>query len=387
MNHNPLLKIRDCGQSIWMDYLDRELIESGKLKKMIDIFALGGVTSNPAIFAKAIAGNKFYDADIEAGISKGKSVAEIYESLVFEDIRNACDLFYPIYEKSGGRDGYVSIEVSPYLARDPQGTVDEALRFYCTIARENLMIKIPGTAEGFSAVTKVIAAGINVNITLLFSIESYVKAASAYMEGLEARVAAAQPIGNIHSVASFFLSRIDSKVDHLIDERLGTVGTESLSEEARLSTVKGKVAIANAKIAYQKYLEIVESDRWQDLAEIGANLQRLLWASTSTKNPAYSDVMYVNELVGANTVNTLPPATIKACAAHCHISANRIEAGIREAYQLMESLKDPDIHIDLERVMAELLEEGIDKFAQPFHSLMQSLENKWTMLRGKLSTI
>ena len=376
MKNNPLLKIKDYGQSIWMDYLDRELIESGELKQMIETYTLRGVTSNPAIFEKAITGNRNYDADIEAGIREEKSVPQIYESLIFEDIRNACDIFRSVYEASGGQDGYVSIEVSPYLAHNTQGTIDEALRFYQAIGRENVMIKIPGTPEGFLAVEKAIAAGINVNITLLFSVDSYVEAASAYMGGLEARVAAGQPIGNIHSVASFFLSRIDTKVDNIIDERLKTIGTESLSEEARLSTVKGKVAIANAKIAYEKYQEIISSDRWQALAKRGANIQRLLWASTSTKNPAYSDVMYVNELVGANTVNTLPPATIKACADHCDLRANGIETGIREAHQLMESLKEPDIQIALDKVMAELLEEGIDKFAQPFQSLMQSLENK-----------
>ena len=376
MNKNPLLKIQDYGQSIWMDYLDRNLIESGELKKMIDIYGLRGVTSNPAIFEKAIAGNKIYNADIEAGIKAGKSVQEIYESLIFEDVRNACDIFRPVYQASGGKDGYVSIEVSPYLARDTHKTIEEALRFYREIGRENVAIKIPGTPEGFPAVEEAIASGINVNITLLFSVDSYVKAAKAYMSGLEARLAASGPIDKIHSVASFFLSRIDTKVDQILDLRLGTIGTETLSEEARLSAVKGKVAIANAKIAYQKQQEIIRSDRWQALVEKGANIQRLLWASTSTKNPAYRDVMYVDELVGANTVNTLPPATIRACADHCHIQGNRIETRVREAYRLMKSLQEPDIQIDLDEVMAQLLAEGIEKFARPFQSLMQSLENR-----------
>ena len=374
MKNNPLLKIRDYGQSIWMDYLDRELIESGELQKMIEIYGLRGITSNPAIFEKAIVGNKVYDTDIEAGMRAGKSVPEIYESLIFEDIRNACDLFSSVYQESGGRDGYVSVEVSPYLARDTQGTIDEVLRFYRAINRENVKIKIPGTPEGFPAVEKAIASGINVNVTLLFSVNSYLDAASAYMAGLEARIAAGQPISKIHSVASFFLSRIDTKVDRLIDERLKNIDTEE--KKTCLSAIKGKVAIANAKIAYQKYEEIIDSNRWQALAEKDANIQRLLWASTSTKNPAYSDVMYVNELVAPNTVNTLPPTTIKACADHCHVSANRIETGIREAYRLMESLNKPEIDIDLDRVMAELLEEGIDKFARPFQSLMESIKSK-----------
>ncbi|MBW4644058.1 MAG: transaldolase [Goleter apudmare HA4340-LM2] len=376
MNNNPLLKIKDYGQSIWMDHLHRHLIESGELQQMIEKYGLRGITSNPAIFEKAIANSDIYNADIEAGIKAGKSVKEIYESLIFADIRHTCDIFRPIYEESGGLDGYVSIEVSPDLARDTQGTIEEARNYYRAIDRENVMIKIPGTPEGFPAVETAIAEGINVNITLLFAVDSYIDAGWAYIRGLEARVAQGQPIDTIASVASFFLSRIDSKIDELIDERLKRIGTESLSQEARLNQIKGKVAIANAKVAYQKYKEIISHERWQALANKGVNQQRLLWASTSTKNPAYSDVMYVNELIAANTVNTLPLATLKACADHCDVAPNRIETGVAEADQLLESLKEPDININLEQVMAELLEEGIDKFVQPYRSLMQSLETK-----------
>jgi transaldolase len=376
MTNNHLLEIKDYGQSIWMDHLNRNLIESGELQKMIETRGLRGLTSNPAIFESAIANNQIYDADIEAGMKAGKSVKEIYESLIFEDIRNACDLFHPIYEKSGGLDGYVSIEVSPHLARDTEGTVAEALRFYRSIDRANVMIKIPGTPEGFPAVERIIFAGINVNVTLLFSVDSYVNAAWAYIRGLEERIATKRSIDKIASVASFFLSRIDTKIDQYIDERLKGIGTESISQEARLNEVKGKVAIANAKIAYQKYKEIIQSDRWKTLAEKGANVQRLLWASTSTKNPAYSDVMYVDELIGRDTVNTLPLATIEACADHCNPQSDRIEIRVEEAYQLFESLQEPDIKINLDRVMDKLLEEGIDKFIQPFDSLMQSLDNK-----------
>lgn len=375
MASNPLLTIKDFGQSIWMDNLNRDLIQSGELKEMIETRGLRGLTSNPAIFEKAIAGNKVYDADIEAGIRAGKSVQDIYESLIFEDIRNACDIFKPIYEESGGLDGYVSIEVPPAAAHDTQITLDEARRYYREIGRENVMIKIPGTVEGLPAVEQVISEGINVNITLLFSVDSYVESAWAYIRGLEARAAQDQDISKIASVASFFLSRIDSNIDQRIDERLKRIGTEDESEEARLQAVKGKAAIANAKIAYQKFKEIIQSDRWKALSAKSANPQRLLWASTSTKNPDYNDVMYVNELVGPNTVNTLPPATIEACADHCDI-ADRIETDLDKAYQLMESLKDPDINIDLDEVMDELLVEGIDKFVQPFESLIQSLEEK-----------
>ncbi|MGL5804357.1 MAG: transaldolase [Xenococcaceae cyanobacterium] len=376
MQNNPILEIGNYGQSIWMDYLNRTAIESGEMKNKIETRGIRGLTSNPSIFEQAIANNQTYDADIEAGIKAGKSVQDIYESLIFDDIRHACDLFQPIYEESGGLDGYVSIEVSPHLSRDTQGTIDEALRFYHEIDRANVMIKIPGTPEGFPAVERVIAEGINVNITLLFSVNSYVDAAYAYIRGLEQRVEKNEPIDKLASVASFFLSRIDAKIDAYLDDRIKHIGTESESEEARLNQIKGKVAIANAKIAYQHYKEIFNSERWQALAEKGANVQRLLWASTSTKNPEYSDVMYVDELIGKDTVNTLPLPTIEACADHCHPAGDRIESEMEKAYNLMESLKDPDVNIDLEQVMKELLEEGIDKFVQPFDSLMQSLEDK-----------
>lgn len=372
---NHLLEIKQLGQSIWMDNLTRDLIQSGELKQMIETRGLRGITSNPAIFEKAIVGNKVYDADIEAGIRAGKSVLEIYESLVFDDIRNACDIFRPVYEESGGLDGYISIEVPPTIAHDTQKTIEEARRYYQQIGRENVMIKIPGTKMGLPAVEQVISEGINVNVTLLFSVQSYIETAWAYIRGLEKRVENThQDISKIASVASFFLSRIDSNIDGKIDAKL-KAGVPDDAIRARLAAVKGKVAIANAKIAYQEYLKITQSDRWQALAAKGANVQRLLWASTGTKNPNYSDVMYVDELVGPDTVNTLPPNTIEACADHCDV-ADRINTEVDQAYRLIESLKDADININLEQVMDELLVEGIDKFIQPFQSLMASLEDK-----------
>jgi transaldolase len=375
MADNPLLRIKDFGQSIWMDNLTRDIIQSGELKHMIETRGIRGITSNPAIFEKAIAGNEIYDADIEAGIKAGKSVSDIYESLVFDDIRHACDIFRPIYDESGGLDGYVSIEVTPSVAHDTEATIKEALRYYREVGRENVMIKIPGTPEGMPAVDNVIAEGINVNVTLLFSINSYVEAAWAYIRGLEARVAKGKDISKLASVASFFLSRIDTMIDQRIDDKLKE-GVDRIEKEAELKAIKGKVAIANAKLAYQEYKKIIQSDRWQALAAKGANVQRLLWASTSTKNPEYNDVMYINELVGPETVNTIPPATIEACADHCEIIANRLEDGIEESHRLMESLKDPDIDINLDQVMDELLVEGIDKFIQPYESLLKSLEDK-----------
>ncbi|HTL90200.1 MAG TPA: transaldolase, partial [Leptolyngbya sp.] len=341
---------------------------------MIDDRGLRGITSNPAIFEKAINGNKIYDADIDAGIKAGKSLLDIYESLIFEDIRNACDIFLPIYEESGGLDGYISIEVPPNIANDTEKTISEAHRYYKEIGRPNVMIKIPGTSAGLPAVEAVIADGINVNVTLLFSVESYINTAWAYIRGLEKRAAKGEDISKIASVASFFLSRIDIKIDEMIDEKLSK-GVDALEQEAKLKAVKGKVAIANAKIAYQEYKKIIADPRWLALKEKGANVQRLLWASTSTKNPEYSDVMYVDELIGADTVNTLPPNTIEACADHCDV-APRIDTHVEEAYNLIESLTDPDINLNLAQVMTELLEEGIDKFIKPFESLMKSLQEK-----------
>ncbi|MBE9077685.1 transaldolase [Romeria aff. gracilis LEGE 07310] len=371
MTDNPILHLKDYGQSVWMDNLSRNLLQSGELKELIDRRDVHGITSNPAIFEKAIAGNQVYDEDIEAGIRAGKSVEEIYESLVFSDIRQACDVLKPVYESTQGLDGYVSLEVPPSLAHDTEGTIAEARRYFQAIDRPNLMIKIPGTPEGLPAVETAIREGINVNVTLLFSVKSYVKTAWAYIRGLEARVAAGEDISQIASVASFFLSRIDSKVDGQLDKLIEKAG--SSEKRMRLANTKGKVAIANAKLAYQEYKQIISSDRWQALAAKGAKVQRLLWASTSTKDPAYSDVMYVDQLIGPDTVNTLPPGTIEACADHCDVDS-RIEQDVDEARALINSL--PELGINLDQIMDELLKEGIDKFVQPFDQLMDSLVMK-----------
>lgn len=368
---SPILHLKDHGQSVWMDNLSRDILQTGELNQLIESRDVHGITSNPAIFEKAIAGNAVYDADIEAGIRAGKSVEEIYESLVFADIRNACDVLMSVYTANNGLDGYVSLEVPPSLARDAESTLREARRYYAAIDRPNLMIKIPGTPEGLPAVEGAIRDGISVNVTLLFSVQSYVDCAWAYIRGLEGRLEDGNDISQVASVASFFLSRIDTKVDDLIDEKLK--GIDNASQRDRLAAVKGKVAIANAKLAYQDYKEIIASDRWQALAAKGAQVQRLLWASTSTKNPDYSDVMYVDELIGPDTVNTLPPATIEACADHCDV-ANRIETQVDEARQLIANL--PELGINLDQVMDELLAEGIDKFVKPFDQLMNSLVMK-----------
>jgi transaldolase len=371
---NHLLEIKDFGQSIWMDNLSRDIIQSGELIDWIENQGVRGVTSNPAIFEKAIAGNAIYDADIEAGIRAKKSVLEIYESLTFDDVRNACDIFRPIYDQTEGLDGFISIEVPPTISDDTESTITQAKRYHKVIDRPNVMIKIPGTAMGLPAVEAVIAEGISVNVTLLFSVQSYIDTAWAYIRGLEKRVAQGKDISNISSVASFFLSRIDSKIDDLIEARVAEVG-ENAELTQRLKSIEGKVAIANAKIAYQEYLKIIQSDRWKALSAKGARVQRLLWASTGTKNPNYSDVMYVDELIGPDTVNTLPPSTIKACADHCDVD-NRVATNVDEARQIIASLSDPDIYINLDQVMADLLEDGIVKFVQPFESLLSSLQDK-----------
>jgi transaldolase len=371
---NPLLTIEnEYGQSIWMDNLSRDLLTSGELEQLIDTRGVLGITSNPAIFEKAIAGNAIYDSQIVEGIKAGKSLNDIYESLIFTDIRHACDILRPVSDRTNGIDGYVSIEVPPLIAADTASTITEARRYYAAIGRPNVMIKIPGTPEGLPAVEQMISEGISVNVTLLFSVASYVESAWAYIRGLEARAAKGEDIANTSSVASFFLSRIDTNIDAKLDHLLKNLADNTKAE--KISALKGKIAIANAKVAYQEYKKIIATDRWQQLAAKGARVQRLLWASTGTKDPSYSDVMYVDGLVGNDTVNTLPPNTIEACADHCD-PASRIEAGVDEAYRLISSLKDPDINIDLDAVMDELLLDGIDKFIKPFESLMKSLGDK-----------
>ncbi|MCS6960763.1 MAG: transaldolase [Pseudanabaenaceae cyanobacterium SKYGB_i_bin29] len=371
MAKNHLLEIEEHGQSVWMDNLSRNIIQSGALADMVQNQGIRGITSNPAIFQKAIAGNAIYDDAILAAIKAGKTVTEIYETLAFQDIRDAADILRPVYEATNGKDGYVSIEVSPHLAHDTEGTIAEAVRFWQTIDRPNVMIKIPGTAAGLKATTEVIATGVPVNVTLLFSVKDYEETALAYMAGLEKRVEKGEPIDRIASVASFFLSRIDTKIDAMLDKLTNV-------DPQKIQSLKGKAAIANAKMAYQKYKQLYATDRWQALKAKGAQEQRLLWASTSTKNPAYSDVMYVDNLVGENTVNTMPPETIAACIDHCDVET-RIEMGLDEAQKVLQELTD--LGINLDQVMYELQVEGIDKFVQPFTSLMNSLTEKVNQLQ------
>lgn len=370
MTTNHLFELHQHGQSVWMDNLSRDIIQSGQLADMVKTQGIRGITSNPAIFEKAIAGNAIYDSAIAEGIAARKSVPEIYESLVFEDIQNAADILRDVFEASEGKDGFVSIEVSPYLANDTEGTIFESIRFWTALNRPNVMIKIPGTDAGFGAVEQVISLGIPVNVTLLFSGSDYEKTVWAYMRGLERRAAKGENL-KIASVASFFLSRIDSKIDDRLDARIK--GAISEAERENLASFKGKVAIANAKLAYQRFKQFLQSERWQALKAKGAIEQRLLWASTGTKNPAYSDVMYVDHLVGDNTVNTMPPETIFACLDHCVID-DRLEMDVEVAEKVIADVTA--IGIDLDQIMLELQIEGVDKFVKPFTALINSLSHK-----------
>src|SRR5262245_26088175 len=307
---NPLKSLQTYGQSVWLDYIRRSLITSGELQRLLDEDGLRGVTSNPSIFEKAIVGSTDYKDLLESPESNGLDAKSLYEKLAIRDIQDAADILRPIYEQSKKRDGYVSLEVSPTLAHDTEGTLQEARRLWKSVGRSNVMIKVPATPEGIPAIEALIADGINVNITLLFSQAAYEQVAEAYIRGLEKLQSRGGDVSGVASVASFFISRIDSAIDGIIAARL-KASTEP-AERAQLNSVLGRVAIANAKLTYQRYLELYDNPRWKKLAASGAQTQRLLWASTSTKNPVYRDVIYVEELIGKDTVNTIPPATFEA---------------------------------------------------------------------------
>jgi len=360
---NPLRQVHQLGQSIWLDDIRRSWLREGHLARLIADDALAGVTSNPAIFAKAIGEGAEYNDAIAALASAGRSINDIYEALALEDVRAAADLFRSTYQAAGGGDGFVSLEVSPQLADDTQGTVAEGLRLWQAFNRPNAMIKVPGTRAGLPAITELIAAGVNINVTLLFSVQRYREVVDAYMSGLEQRVAAGKPIDKVASVASFFLSRIDTLVDAKLDQM------NTPEAKAR----RGRAAIASARLAYQYYKQWVSSDRWRALADKGAKPQRLLWASTSSKDPAYEDTMYVEALIAPNTVNTLPPATVDAYRDHGE-PAVRIEDDLDEAKQTVQVLRD--MGIDLEAVSEQLEREGVKKFKEPFDALLATLAKR-----------
>jgi transaldolase / glucose-6-phosphate isomerase len=366
---NPLLKVREFGQSIWLDFLRRKLISSGELKGLIEEDGLRGITSNPSIFDKAIAGSHDYDVDIRGLALQGKSAEEIYEVLTIKDVQDAADLFRPLYNASGGESGFVSLEVNPHLAHDVEGTVSEARRLWKELDRPNVFIKVPATMEGLECIRRLIGEGININVTLLFGLPRYRQVAQAYILGLEDRAKAGKPLETISSVASFFLSRIDVLVDPMLEKTMDSGGNKaSLSEKAH-----GQVAIASAKEAYQMYKEIFGGERFRKLQEKGARPQKVLWASTSTKNPNYPDIKYVEPLIGPQTINTLPHETLDAYRDHGD-PAPRLEENIETAREVLGRL--PELGIDIDQVTQRLEDEGIEKFNRPFDDLVANLEKE-----------
>jgi transaldolase len=362
-------KLEDFGQSVWLDYIQRGMTRSGRLKDLIEQSGIRGVTSNPAIFEKAIDNSNDYDDDINQLVRQGKSAYEIYEILTVQDIKEAADVFRGLYERTQGQDGYVSLEVSPHLAHDTEMTIQEARELWKKVSRPNIFIKIPATAEGLPAIRQCISEGINVNITLIFGLPTYMKVANAYIEGLELRLEQGRSIKRLASVASFFLSRIDVLVDKLLEKAIEQGNHPDIAQ-----SLHGQVAISCAKVAYQMYKEIFGDDKFKRLAKEGANPQRLLWASTSTKNPSYSDIKYVEPLIGPQTVNTMPTETLEAYRDHGE-PASRLEENAAEADHLLARLSEVGINMD--DIANRLEAEGIEKFIKPYDSLINKLnENR-----------
>ena len=368
---NPIKALLGEGQSVWQDDISRQMLQSGEIARAIEEIGIRGLTSNPSIFEKAIGGGTAYDDDVADLLGDGRTAAEIFEAVEVQDIRDACDLFLPIYEESGGSDGFCSIEVSPGAARDAEATRVEAQRLWTAVDRPNLMVKIPGTAEGAAVIQEMLEAGININITLLFAIESYEQVALAYVAALEKRHAANDPIDRIASVASFFVSRVDTLIDKLLDEKIEAAG--DAGEKERLGALKGKAAVANAKLAYAKFEEIFGGPRFAPLRDAGAAVQRPLWASTSVKNPDYRDVLYVEELVGPDTVNTMPRTTIQAFIDH-GVARLTVDQDLEEARQVMADLAA--VGIDMTAVTKQLEDEGIATFTKSYDALIDGVEGK-----------
>ena len=370
MGKNRLQELNDIGQSIWLDSIDRRMLHDGELDRRIRDDALTGMTSNPTIFQKALASSNAYDEQITEAEEKGPTSWELFELLETTDVRDACDHFAGVYSSTRGADGYVSIEVSPGVSHSADATVEEARRLWKTVDRPNVMVKVPGTTEGALAVRRLIAEGINVNITLLFAIEAHERVIEAYLAGLEDRVKAHQPIDGIASVASFFVSRVDTEIDKRLDALIArAIGPE----RDRLKTLKGRAAIANAKLAYRLFTRKFAGPRWDLLVKQGARVQRPLWASTSTKNPEYRDVMYVEELIGPDTVDTMPPATIDAFRDHGTVERT-VDKKIAVAEGVLKEIEA--IGISVKEVTEKLLVDGIASFQKSFDELIAGLEAK-----------
>ncbi|HVB75925.1 MAG TPA: transaldolase [Ktedonobacteraceae bacterium] len=375
---NPLQQLATFGQSVWYDNIDRSQLVSGQFKRMLDEDGVVGVTANPTIFQKSISQGHAYDDQMTQLIRDGKNTSDIYEALIIQDIRTVADLLRPIYDSTNMKDGYVSLEVSPDLAHDSEGTINEVRRFWRMVDRPNLLVKIPATPEGIPAIQTALSEGININITLIFSIKAYRDVAEAYISALEERKAAGKDISHIASVASFFVSRVDTLVDKLLEDKIKA--TNDSAEQQKLKALEGKAAIANARLVYQDFKAIFGTSRFQSLRESGAHVQRPLWASTSTKNPAYRDVLYAEELIGPDTVDTMPYETIENFSDHGR-AALTIEKDIPKAWAELDALEALDIHYDA--VTQQLLDEGVQKFADSFHELFGGIEEKKKAIQGQ----
>jgi transaldolase len=368
---NPLKQLQGQGQSVWYDNIDRAQLASGQFKKMLDEDGVLGVTANPTIFEKSISAGHAYDEQMHKLISEGKDTSDIYEALIIQDIQTVADLLRPIYDRTNGKDGYVSLEVSPELAHNTDATIHEASRFWNMVNRPNLMIKIPATPEGIPAIYESLRAGININITLIFSLENYGQVADAYLRALEERNGAGEDISHIASVASFFVSRVDTLVDKLLDDKIKA--SSDSAEQQKLKALEGKAAIANARLVYQDFKKIFGSPRFESLKHVGAHVQRPLWASTSTKNPAYRDVLYAEELIGPETVDTMPLETINNFRDHGVVRYS-IEDNIPEAKQALADLEKEGILYA--QVTQQLQDEGVKKFADSFRQLFAGINSK-----------
>ena len=372
MMKNPLVGLKELGQSVWLDNLSRKLTKSGELKRLIDEEGLTGITSNPTIFQKAITGSADYDTSLRKMLDQGiRDEKELFLGLIMEDISNAANLLWPVYQSTKGLDGFVSIEVSPNLAYDTGATLAEARRLFSTIAKKNILVKVPATKQGLPAIEQLTSEGVNVNITLLFSVKRYEEVVEAYLRGLEERANQGKPIHEITSVASFFVSRVDTLTDKLLEARLSSAGTKP--EKDKVSSLLGKAAVANAKIAYKRYKEIFSGRRFSAIKEKGGRIQRLLWGSTGTKNPKYSDIKYVQELIGPDSINTMPETTMMAFKDHGQVKIT-INDAPEDAERLFPELKS--IGIDINEVTEQLEREGVQLFSDSFFSLLKEIAKK-----------
>jgi transaldolase len=376
--NNPLLQLKTFGQSVWYDNIDRSQLISGQFKRLLAEDGVVGVTANPTIFQKSISSGNAYDEQITQLIQEGKSTNEIYEALVISDICTVADILRPIYDRTNRQDGFVSLEVSPELAHDTERTLAEVRRFWKTVDRPNLMIKIPATPEGIPAIQQALTDGININITLIFSLDDYRSVADAYISALEERNAEGKEIGHIASVASFFVSRVDTLVDQVLENRIKA--TSDSAEQQKLKSLEGKAAIANARLVYQEFKRIFSTPRFETLKHSGAHVQRPLWASTSTKNPAYRDVLYAEELIGPDTVDTMPLETIQNFRDHGRVSRT-IENDIPQASAEIAALEEVGIHYD--QVTQQLQDEGVQKFTDSFHDLFKGIESKKQVIQQR----